>query len=325
MIIDELEYSIRASIGVAKSPHDGTNVEELLRKADMAMYEAKNKGRNQVRFFTQKLLEKQKQFFSVESALRDALLDPDSNFALHFQPRVEIASGNIYSVEALIRWKDQKLGYIPPTEFIPLAEDLGLIEQIDEWVLRTACKKAARWKGLSSGVRIAVNISGLSFNQPHFVSQVVEPTLKQYGIDGHCLEMEITEGVLLADTQQMLRRLQALKDLGIVLAIDDFGTGFSSLSYLNHFPIDSLKIDGCFICDHSSAESEKALLKAIIALGRALNMTVVAECVETEAQMQYLLSLDCHEGQGYFWYRPDAQWEPTQALNLMSSSSAGFD
>ena len=302
--------SVGASIGIACYPRHGHSAEHLLKNADMAMYEAKKKGRNQVQFFNQALFEQQSHFFSLEKALREALRDPNENFTLHYQPRVELKSGKIFSVEALIRWQHPVIGNIPPNQFIPLAEDLGLIEQIDEWVFETACQKAVQWRTLNESVRIGVNISGHSFNQRHFVKQIVKPLLKKYDVTGSCFEMEITEGVLLADTQQVLQRLQSLKTLGISLAIDDFGTGFSSLNYLSRFPIDTLKVDGSFICDHNSSESEQALLKAIIALGNALRMNVVAECVETEEQKQYLLNLNCHEGQGYYWFRPDPHWMP---------------
>jgi len=304
------QCAVGASIGVACYPSHAQSPEHLLKNADMAMYEAKKKGRNQVQFFNQNMSEQQSRSFSIEQALQNALRDPDQHFKLHFQPRVNLINGEVRAVEALIRWNDSKIGNIPPDQFIPLAEDLGLIEKIDEWVLRTACEKASQWNSENTVVRIGVNISGRSFNRQDFVKQVVEPQLKEHGISGCALEFEITEGVLLAENQHLLEQLRAIKALGITLAIDDFGTGFSSLNYLNRFPIDTLKIDGSFICDEQSKKSEKALLKAIIALGEALSMNVVAECVETRLQAQYLQSLHCDEGQGYYWCKPILDWRP---------------
>ena len=304
------QCTVGASIGIASYPDDGASTEDLMKNADMAMYEAKNRGRNQVRFFSRELYDRKSRSLSIENALREALCAPEKHFELHYQPRVDLISGEIRSVEALIRWPHATLGLVPPDQFIPLAEDLGLIEQIDRWVLKTACQKALQWQPYEANIRIGVNISGRSFNFQDFVNDVVKPLLKQYGIKGDCLEIEITEGVLLVDTQQVLNQMRALKSLGFSLAIDDFGTGFSSLNYLNRFPIDTLKIDGSFICDQYSSKSEQALLKAIIALGNALDMNIVAECVETAAQKHYLANLQCHEGQGYYWHKPSKDWSP---------------
>jgi len=219
----------------------------------------------------------------------------------------------VETVEALIRWNHSVLGAVSPGQFIPLAENLGLIEQIDEWVLDQVCKRSAAWQAAGSDVVISVNVSGRSFNNNSFVDGVVKALLKKHQISGESLEFEITEGVLLTDTQRMLQRLRALKSAGIKLALDDFGCGFSSLSYLKHFPIDTLKIDGSFVCETDSGKKEKALLKAIIALGKALEMKVVAECIETKAQAEYLTKLGCNEGQGYYWFRPSADWKPDPA------------
>lgn len=309
--------NVGASIGIAFYPNHGDCPEHLIKNADIAMYEAKNKGRNQVQFFTQDLYEQRSHYLNLEKALHDALNKPEKNFELHFQPRVDLTSGKVQSVESLLRWHHPKLGNIPPSQFIPLAEDVGLIESIDAWVLEAACKRVHKWREIESSIYIGINISGRSFNQPYFVNDVVKPLLKKYNIKERRLEMEITESVLLNETRQVLEHLNALKKLGVSLAIDDFGTGFSSLSYLNNFPIDTLKIDGSFICDNNSNKSEKALLKAIIALGNALHMKVVAECVETEAQQEYLCSLNCDEGQGFYWCEPRADWTPEKKDNVI--------
>lgn len=308
---------VGASIGIACYPNHGNCPEHLIKNADMAMYEAKSRGRNQIHFFTQELYEKRSHYFILEKALREALHEPEKNFELHFQPRVDLTSGKVHSVESLLRWHHPKIGDIPPSQFIPFAEDVGLIEQIDAWVLETACKRAYQWREVETNISIGINISGSSFNQPYFVNDIVKPLLEKYHVKKHRIEMEITESVLLDDTQQIIEHLNALKALGVGLAIDDFGTGFSSLSYLNNFPIDTLKIDGSFICDKNSTKSEKALLKAIIALGNALDMKVVAECVETAAQKEYLHSLNCNEGQGYYWCKPRADWTPEKKDNII--------
>ena len=302
--------SVGASIGISCFPEHGNTPEQLIQNADLAMYEAKKNGRNLVQFFTQDLFDQQSRSFNIEKALLDALQAPNEHFTLAFQPRVELASTKTYSVEALIRWHHEKLGFISPAHFIPLAEDLGLIEKIDEWVLEAACQKLSRWSSEGANVVVAVNISGRSFNRRRFVTDIVEPMIKKYEIDGRYLELEITESALLTDTQHLIERLETVKSLGVSLAIDDFGTGFSSLNYLNRLPIDTLKIDGSFICDKNSEESKKALLKAIIALGEALQMDVIAECVETQSQSEYLKALGCYAGQGYYWAKPDEAWEP---------------
>ena len=302
--------NVGASIGIASYPRHGSTPEELIKNADMAMYESKKKGRNQVQFFSQVLLDQKSKSFDLEKSLREALREPDKNFVLYYQPRIELLTGNIYSVEALIRWQHSELGNIPPDQFIPLAEELGLIEQIDEWVIEAACQKAVQWKAMQANVSIGINVSARSINRQNFVKKVIEPLLEKYDIEGSCLEIEITENALLVDSYYVLECLQGIKRLGIRLAIDDFGIGFSSISYLTRFPIDTFKIDGSFMCDQQSSESDQVLLKAIIALGVALGMKVVADCVETEAQSQYLLSLHCHEGLGYYWHQPDEHWNP---------------
>ncbi|MDA9004149.1 EAL domain-containing protein [bacterium] len=302
--------SVGASLGIASYPAHGESSEQLLKHADMAMYEAKNKGRNQLQLFTGELLKKKGRSQNQESLLRDALSNPEAHFTLSYQPRIDLRDGKIHSVEALIRWHHPDAGNIPPDVFIPLAERLGLIEKIDEWVLETACKKMVKWKTIDPSVRIGINLSGRSFNRKNFVSELVGSLFEKYNISGNNLEIEITEGVLLENTQKVHYQLMALKNLGITIAIDDFGTGFSSLNYLNQLPIDTLKIDGSFICDETSNHNEKTVLKAIVALGKALEFKVVAECIETDAQRQYLQKLECHEGQGFFWGKPKADWDP---------------
>ncbi|MDA9004129.1 EAL domain-containing protein, partial [bacterium] len=250
--------------------------------------------------------------------LRSALHDPESNFTLSYQPRVNLVDGKIHSVEALIRWNQEKSGNISPSVFIPLAENLGLIEQIDEWVIEASCKKMADWTVIDPNIRIGINISGRSFNRQDFVNNVIEKMLKKYHLDGKNFEIEITEGILIDNMEQVRNQLVKLKILGITIAIDDFGTGFSSLSYLNTLPIDTLKIDGRFMCDDESQHSDQTVLKAIVALGKALELKVVAECIETESQRKYLKSLDCHEGQGFLWGQPSTEWMPLDNKKMKS-------
>lgn len=304
---------VGASIGVASYPEHGSTPEVLVKNADRAMYESKTNGRNQVHFCTKELLERQTEIFSIENALRHALHTPDQNFQLHYQPRVELSTGNIYSVEAFIRWIHPKLGNIPPSQFIPLAEEVGLIEQIDEWTLEIACKQIKQWHTLHEKIQVGVNISSRSLNRKDFVNRVVQPLLEKYEVSGHSLELEVTENILLANTNTVRNCLNELKALGLSLAIDNFGTGFSSLRHLNTLPIDILKIDGSFICDKNSTESDKVLLKAIVTLGKALSMKVIAKSVETKEQRQYLTELKCDEGQGFYWYKPSAEWLPQAA------------
>ncbi len=310
IVIGEHTCSVGVSIGVAFYPRHGHSPEVLIKHADMAMYDAKARGRNQLKIFSHNLFEQKRDFFSRERALREALRNPDKHFSLHYQPKVDLQDGTIRSVEALIRWNHPTIGNITPDQFIPLSEELGVIGEIDEWVLDTACKQSLRWQQANVDIRIAINISSRSLNRTDFANAFVAPKLQKYGIDGKNIEIEITESMLLDDTKQVHDQLVLLKSLNVAIAIDDFGTGFSSLSYLNQFPIDTLKIDGSFVCDSSAKHSEQALLKAIIALGDALGLNVVAECVETEAQMQFLQNLHCNEGQGYYWGKPSADWKP---------------
>lgn len=329
-IIDEInkpimtgrhKCNVGASVGIACFPEHGETTEQLLKNADMAMYEAKHKGRNQFHFFSDDLSETSNKNYELETALRDAIYRSPCQFALHYQPKVDLVTQRTTSVEALLRWDSPTLGRIPPDQFIPLAEDTGLIAQVDEWVLRQACKQRYLWK--KSGLKpitIAINVSGRSFNDETFLNNVVIPLLEKYQINGKGIEIEITEGVLLTDLEQTQRRLMQLKGLGFSIAIDDFGTGFSSLSYLSKLPIDTLKVDGAFICDASSPKKEQAVLKAIIDLGKALEVRVVAECVETSHQLELLKKLHCDEGQGWLWGKPSIDWQPEKTSAFIHKS-----
>ncbi len=300
---------VGASIGAASFPDHGQTVEQLLQHADMAMYEAKESGRNQFVMFSDILLERRNFSLNQEKSLKQAIKNADDNFKLFFQPRISMQTNKIESVEALIRWNHPTLGEIPPDQFIPLAESMDLIEQIDQWVFAAACRQIIKWRPIDPTIRISINVSAQSFNKPNFTAYMIQ-ILGKYGINGHNLEIEITEGVLLDNADYVREQLKDLKRLGIKIAIDDFGTGFSSLSYLSQLPIDTLKIDGSFMCDENSNHHEKSLLKAIINLGQTLGLTVVAECVETKSQEEYLRKLNCTEGQGFYWSQPCNSWEP---------------
>ncbi len=302
--------NVGASIGVASYPNHADNAECLLKYADLAMYYAKHNGKNQSHIFTINLLKEKDKNLSLQAKLLSALEQPDQHFTLFYQPRVALEDETIYSVEALIRWRNKDSGFIRPDQFIPLAENLNIIHKIDQWVIEQACKKIVDWKALKKKIRVGINISGQSFNNKDFVCSVIEPLLNSYNITGELLEIEITESILLEDLENVHKQLIKLKNLGITIAIDDFGSGFSSLGYLSKLPIDTLKIDGSFICDANSNHSDKIVLKAIVALGQALELTVVAECIETESQRLYLKSLNCNEGQGYFWTKPIENWQP---------------
>lgn len=309
--IDEHCATVGASIGIATYPQDGDTPEQLLKHADMAMYEAKGAGRNQSSFFTYALLKRKQLQYSQERVLRSALESPDDYFCLHFQPKVDLKTLEVESVEALIRCKvNNRYDSLLPTDLIPLAEELNLINHIDQWVLNQACKHAKTWQYSAHPVRICINISTMTLSKPNIVKELFKPALEQHGVSGELIEIEITESLMLEDTQQVYDELAALRALGIRIAVDDFGKGFSSLNYLSKLPIDTLKIDGSFICDQQAVNGKQTLLKAIIAMGKALDLTVVAECIETEEQFRLISRLGAHQGQGFYWAKPTPNWSP---------------
>jgi diguanylate cyclase (GGDEF)-like protein/PAS domain S-box-containing protein len=296
------EVFITPSIGIAVFPDDGDDAETLLKRADMAMYCAKGKGRNLYQFYTEAMNDSALKRLNMESQLRNAL--EKGEFSLHYQPQMDLVNGRVCGVEALLRWENPELGQVPPCDFIPLAEETALILPIGEWVLRTACAQARAWRDAGHPVgRVAVNISVLQFVQtgfPELVAQIVQ----EAGLEPGVLELEITEGLLMKDAEGAIRILSELKALGVQLAIDDFGTGYSSLSYLKQFPIDRLKIDRAFVRDVNSDPDDAAITKAVIAMASGMQMGVVAEGVETEAQLRFLRAKHCDEIQGYLLSRP---------------------
>ncbi|WP_027554577.1 bifunctional diguanylate cyclase/phosphodiesterase [Bradyrhizobium sp. Cp5.3] len=293
--VDGLETVIGASIGIALSPGDGTTSEELMRNADMALYRAKSDGGGVHRFFEREMdLQAQKRR-NMEVDLRRAFANGE--FELHYQPLVSIASDRISGFESLLRWRHPDKGMISPAEFIPVAEDIGLITQLGEWVLREACAEAVKWP---VDIKVAVNLSPAQFRSRNLV-QVVISALAQSGLSPKRLELEITESIFLAETDANLAILHQLRELGVGISMDDFGTGYSSLSYLRSFPFDKIKIDRSFVKDLAQRPDCGAIVRAISGLGRSLNITTTAEGVETEDQLDWLRAEGCNEVQGFLF------------------------
>lgn len=296
------EIFITASIGVTVFPADGDSVDSLLKNADVAMYHAKEQGRNNYQFFTSEMNLKGGEQLVRETRLRRAL--ERNEFVLHFQPRIDQSGGDITGVEALIRWQPDGSTPVLPGEFIPLLEETGLIVPVGEWVIRTACAQNRAWQ--ESGLppfRVAVNISARQFRQKG-LPRTIRRILKETGLDPQYLEIELTESVLMADADETAVKLDELKRMGVTISIDDFGTGYSSLSYLKRFPIDLLKIDRSFVDGLVTDPNDTAIVTTIIVMAHALKMRVVAEGVETREQQEFLLQHRCEEVQGYYFSRP---------------------
>ena len=296
------EVYTSASIGIAIYPHDGESVDVLLKNADVAMYHAKERGRNNYQFFTESMNKDSEERFQLENSMRKAL--KNNEIELYYQPQVSISSGQIVGMEALIRWKHPVKGFISPASFIPIAEESGLIVQIGEWVIQEACRQSARWKEQGfKPVRISVNVSAKQLQEEALVD-VIQHNLDVCGIDANALGVELTETAIILEPEIALARLEQIKSLGIKLSMDDFGTGYSSLSYLKRYPIDTLKIDQAFIRSVTVDNEDGALVKAIIAMAHALGMDVVAEGVELQEQLEFLGVHGCDTMQGYLFSRP---------------------
>lgn len=301
-VIEARDFVVSCSIGISIYPDDGADTTALLKYADSAMYKSKQSGRNNFQFYTDELNRRLMERLDMEYRLRLAL--EKDEFLLHYQPKLDFASGNICGAEALIRWQPVGEGMISPASFIPIAEETGLIEDIGRWVLHQACHQAVVLnKGLDSKLPIAVNVSPRQFRQSGLVA-TVQAVLEESGLDPACLELEITESSLVHDTRSFIKTLHELKGLGVRLAIDDFGTGYSSMAYLKDFPVDRLKIDQVFVSHLETEHSNIAILKAIIALGHSLGMRVIAEGVETDYQKAFLHGIGCDELQGYHFSKP---------------------
>jgi diguanylate cyclase (GGDEF)-like protein len=299
-------FQVRASIGVATYPDDGADPDQVLKNADIALNRAKEDGRDTVKEYSEDFDRAVQQRFQMLRDLRDAL--EQDQLTLFYQPQLDLRTGQVIGAEALIRWwkpDNSKEGghYIPPIEFIPIAEQSGLIVPIGEWVIRTACATAAQWQAEGRDIRIAVNVSGAQFYQSDLVA-LVHDTFEKTGLEPRRLELEITESVFMEDVNHAITTLQNLHELGVELAIDDFGTGYSSLSYLRQFPIDRLKIDQSFIRNALNNADDAAIAKTIVRLGHSLNLKVIAEGVETKEHEEFLLAEECDEVQGYRYSRP---------------------
>ena len=287
------------SVGVALAPADGNNPERLLKSADLALYKAKADGRNCIRFFLPEMDAELQARFKLERMIRDAVLH--DRFELHYQPLFEMSERRLIGFEALIRLPAEDGTLIPPLVFIPVAEDLRLIDKIGAWVLREACRTAATWP---EHLTVAVNLSPAQFSAGS-VSDIVAAALKEAGLAAHRLELEITETLLLGNSEAIMAELQTLKAMGVAIVMDDFGTGYSSLSYLWRFPFDKIKIDRSFMQGFDgSGRDAKTVVKTIIALGRELNMRVTVEGVETATQAAFLDKVDGDQAQGFFFGRP---------------------
>jgi diguanylate cyclase (GGDEF)-like protein len=311
---------ITASIGISIYPDDGAEAEALISAADAAMYSAKANGPNTSEFFTASMNARRIARRSLEGGLRSAIRD--GQFILHYQPKFAIDTLRLTGAEALIRWQHPTQGLLAPGAFIAVAEECGLIGAIGRWALREACRQACAWwsEGLSP-TRMALNVSAVEFRAKDFLENV-KAVLHETGLAASWLELEVTESVLMGDTASTRDALFALRNLGVHLAIDDFGTGYSSLSYLSRFPINCLKIDQSFVHGMMTEAHDAAIITAVIAMGRSLNHTVLAEGVETAEQLAVLQRLSCAQGQGFYYSRPIA---PDQFADLLRREPAMAD
>jgi diguanylate cyclase (GGDEF)-like protein len=312
--IEGQEIFVGASIGIALgAPDQGTTAQGLLRNADIAMYRAKANGRACFEVFKASMRETVRGRLKMEAELRRAL--ERGELRLHYQPKVELRTGRLVGLEALVRWQHPERGMVPPGSFIPMAEETGLIMPIGRWVLETACRQAGRWRSdaeIGEGLVMAVNLSPRQFRHPRLVDDVGH-VLSAMRLDPGGLEIEITEGTAMGDADATVKTLERLKSLGVRLVIDDFGTGYSSLGYLKRFPIDVLKVDRSFVAGLPGNAGDAAIVQAVVGLSRALGLKAVAEGVETVPQLDELRALGCDQGQGYLFGRP----MPAEAIELV--------
>ncbi|MGI9272954.1 MAG: two-component system response regulator [Woeseiaceae bacterium] len=320
------EFVVTPSIGIASYPHDGETVEELLKNADVAMYQAKGAGRDNVRFYSGTMSVRSMARLHLETELRQAIANDD--LELHYQPKFDLARGELAGVEALIRWQDPEGGYIPPDKFIPMAEESGLIMPIGEWVLDTACNQAHAWQNaFGRDLCVAVNISSQQFYQGDLRKSVLK-SLYEAALKPSLLQLELTESILMRDVKDTIATLDYLKEIGVTIAIDDFGTGYSSLSYLTRFPLDLLKIDRSFVSELADSGDDATICAAIIAMAHQLGLSVIAEGVETKEQVAFLRGQGCDQVQGYLFGKPVSAQEfearfLVESADIIDFKSAG--
>jgi len=308
--VDGHEVHVTLSVGASTYPRDGNGFDLLLRNADAAANRVKAAGGNAFQFYAAEMTREAVEHVELENALRSAIAQ--QQIELHYQPQVELASGRILGLEALMRWKHPERGFVSPALFIPIAEESELIQQLGSWALMDAAQKAAQWHAAGNRVRMAVNVSARQFRHEGFV-QAVGSALRRHAMDPALLELELTESALIEDREKAISILQELKRLGVQIAVDDFGTGYSSLSYLSGLPVDCLKIDRAFVMRVAKGGRDAAIAQAIISMGHALGLRVLAEGVETAEQLEFLRAHGCDEGQGYLFARP-ASAESVSAL-----------
>jgi diguanylate cyclase (GGDEF)-like protein len=305
---------VRSSIGIAIYPKDGADGETLVKNADGALYRSKSLGKNHYQFYTSTISSETSEKFKIENLLHQAL--EKEQFLLHYQPQINIKTGAICGMEALIRWNHPKLGLIFPGKFISVAEETGLIVPIGEWVLKTACQQNQLWQqaGLPP-IRMAVNLSAQQFQQPSFI-KVIKQILRDTKLDPQLLELEITETTIMQNLEFARQMIDHLRQMGIHISMDDFGTGYSSLGYLKQIPFHSIKIDQSFVRELKDDPEDLAIISAVLAIGKGFNLRVIAEGVETQQQVDLLIKLDCQEMQGYRFSRPLPVDEATKFLEI---------
>jgi EAL domain-containing protein (putative c-di-GMP-specific phosphodiesterase class I) len=293
---------ITNSVGVSIFPEDGYDATTLLKNADAAMYKAKDDGKNTYQFYKEEMTEKAFERLLMENSLRQAL--ENEEFVVHYQPQIDTKTEELVGMEALVRWNHPSMGLVPPSKFIPLAEETGLIVQLDRWVMKTAMNQISKWNSNSSKNKfVSLNLSMKQLDQKDFLEFVKKSLLETKCLPSF-IELEITESQIMKDAKKCIHILEKVKELGILISIDDFGTGYSSLSYLKKFPISKIKIDQSFVRDLPTDEDDVALVKAIISIAKNLNLSTIAEGVETNEQREFMLKHGCDKIQGYFYSKP---------------------
>jgi diguanylate cyclase (GGDEF)-like protein/PAS domain S-box-containing protein len=318
-LLEEQKIFCNASVGIALYPTDGQDVATLVKCADTAMYQAKDRGKAQFRLFSTTMNDKIMHRVAMEQSLRQGL--EKGEFFLHYQPKWDLKTSRIVGVEVLLRWQSLEFGYLLPSEFISLTENTGLIVSLGEWVLRSACIQAKTWALAGyTELKVAVNISGQQLKQPDF-QEMLGRIIRETGIEPGTLELEFTESVIMEKAEKTISTLKSLKEMGVQLSIDDFGTGYSSLSYLKHFAIDRIKIDRSFVADVSSSNDDAAIVEAIISMAHTMNLKVLAEGVETSDQLHFLTERGCDEVQGFYLALPMTADDLTASLETPNGNS----